>query len=456
MELLQMAMRDRTVIQSGIVIYRRSDVDHHQWYCRLKVPKQNRYKVVSLDTPDMELARDKAVEQYAELLFKVKFDLPIFEKHFGDIADEYIAFQQQRVKAKEITQKRCDTEEGYVENQLKPHLGSTPISQIKEDHWREYPMWRRGSGKGRYNDGMVSDWTIRSEMATFRAIMMFAVKKKYIPEASAMFRARLKLGKPRREAFTLTEYRKLYTFAREWIKKAPNVWSKFSRTMFHNFTLIMTNTGMRPIEARNLRWRDIGEVRRDRNGRPFLPINVRGKDKFRELVAPDVVAGYLENIRKISKATKPDDFVFTTFEGQPAKTLYKGIFDEVMRETGLLLSPTGKPRSIYSYRHTYATFRIMENTDRNDLAEQMGTSPEMLKDYYAHVKPSDTAHRVLQGMPGWEADFKRPEKTDGLKAGRTGRKPGTARARTRRGRSQTAGTRPASRSTRPGGWPRTR
>jgi integrase len=267
---------------------------------------------------------------------------------------------------------------------------------------------------------------------------------------------RRKHRKPRRDAFTLKEYRKLHTFAREWIKKSPNAWSKFSRTMFYNFMLIMTNTGMRPTEAKKLRWRDIGDTRLDRQKRPFLPMNVRGKGKFRELVAPHVVAEYLKRIREISKATKPDDFVFTTFEGKPADTLYKGILDDVLDKSELLLSPTGKPRSTYSFRHTYATFRIMENTERNDLAEQMGTSVEMVKDYYSHVKPSDTAHRVLQGMPGWEPDFKRPETPGGLKADSAGRQTGTARARKRRGRSQTAGTEPASRSTRPGGWPRTR
>lgn len=451
-----MAMLDRTEIQSGIIIYRRSDVVHHDWYCRLKVPKQNRYKYVSLDTPDMKLARDKAVHEYARLLFKVEFSVPIFEHTFGQVAHEYIEFQKQRVKAKEIKQKRCDTEEGYIENQLVPYRGSTPITQIKEDDWREYPLWRRATGKGRYNGGMISDWTIRSEMATFRAIMFFGVQKKHIPEASALFRARLKLGKPRREGFSLKEYRQLHTFARATIQRAPNAWAKFSRTMFYNFMLIMTNTGMRKIEAKNLRWRDIGDVRRDKHGRPFLPMNVHGKDKFRELVAPLVVAEYLERIRAISKATKPDDFVFTTFEGKPADSLYKGILDDVLEKSGLLLSPTGKPRSTYSFRHTYATFRRIEGTDVNDLADQMGTSAEMVKDYYSHVKPSDTAHRVLQGMPGWEADFKQPETSVGLKADGDGQKTGTARAKRRKGQPQTAGKQSASRSTRPGGWTRTR
>ncbi len=451
-----MAMRDRTEIQSGIIIYRRSDVVHHDWYCRLKVPGKNRYKHVSLDTPDMKLARDKAVHEYARLLFKVEFKVPIFEHTFGQVAHEYIEFQKQRVKAKEIKQKRCDTEESYIENQLVPYKGSTPISQIKEDDWREYPMWRRASGKGRYNGGMISDWTIRSEMATFRAIMFFGVQKKHIPEASALFRARLKLGKPKREAFTLKEYRQLHTFARGYIKTSPNAWCKWARTMFYNFMLVMTNTGMRPEEARNLRWRDISDERLDRNGRPYIPMNVRGKDKFRELVAPLVVEDYLQKIREISKAKKPDDFVFTTFKGQRSDSLYKGVLDEVLAKSGLLLSATGKPRSTYSFRHTYATFRIIENTNRSDLADQMGTSEEMIKDYYSHVKPSDTAHRILQGMPGWEPDFKPVEKADGVNAGSDGRKAGKARAKQRKGETQTAGKQSASRSTRPGGWTRTR
>lgn len=325
-------------------------------------------------------------------------------------------------------------------------------------------MWRRAHGKGRYHDGMVSDWTIRSEMATFRAIMFFGVQKKHIPEASALFRAKLKLGKPKREGFPLKEYRQLHTFARGFINKPqegagnkpPNAWCKWARTMFYYFMLIMTNTGMRPEEARNLRWRDIGDERMDRNGRPYIPMNVRGKDKFRELVAPLVVADYLRKIREISKAKKPDDFVFTTFKGGRSESLYSGVLNEVLTQSGLLLSATGKPRSTYSFRHTYATFRIIENTNRSDLADQMGTSEEMIKDYYSHVKPSDTAHRILQGMPGWTPDFKPVEKADGVNAGSDGRKTGKARAKQRKGRTQTAGKQSASRSTRPGGWTRTR
>jgi hypothetical protein len=59
-------------------------------------------------------------------------------------------------------------------------------------------------------------------------------------------------------------------------------------------------------------------------------------------------------------------------------------------------------------------------------------------------------------MPGWTPDFKPVEKADGVNAGSDGRKTGKARAKRRKGQPQTAGKQSASRSTRPGGWTRTR
>jgi integrase len=90
------------------------------------------------------------------------------------------------------------------------------------------------------------------------------------------------------------------------------------RTIVYNFILIMANTGMRTIEARNLRWRDV-DARIDKQGRQFCCLNVRGKNKYRELVAPQSIATYFERIKEISKATGPDDPVFSTARSRSPK-----------------------------------------------------------------------------------------------------------------------------------------
>ena len=39
------------------------DVEHRMWYCRMKMPKADRYKTVSLKTTDIDVARDRAFHQ---------------------------------------------------------------------------------------------------------------------------------------------------------------------------------------------------------------------------------------------------------------------------------------------------------------------------------------------------------------------------------------------------------
>jgi integrase len=165
--------------------------------------------------------------------------------------------------------------------------------------------------------------------------------------------------------------------------------------------LIMTNTGMRTMEARNLRWRDIDE-RSDSHGRSFVVINVRAKGKFRELVASQNVADYLARIREVSKATGHDDFVFTTFKGKHCVSLYLSVIRDFLVESKLLTSSSGSERSAYCFRHTYATFRLMEGIDVYFLAKQMGTSVQMIEKHYGHITPSKNAGLILQGIPGWK------------------------------------------------------
>jgi integrase len=299
------------------------------------------------------------------------------------------------------------------------------ITQLGEDRWKAFPAWRQKNGKGR-SGGRVSDGTIRDEMATFRSIMGFAASKKYARD-SQVFEGKLPLSKARREEFTLDEYRKLHSFARSWIKQARNDLGTWYRTMAYNFMLIMTNTGMRPSEAKNLRWRDVG-TQTDRQDRPFVSLSVRGKGKFRTLVAPESVATYLDRIRETADQmaekraaeqqaapspssasvpprqsfTEPDDFVFITDEGKPARTLYYSLIERLLIESKLQQASSGSRRSTYCFRHTYATFRLMEGTDVYMLAKQMGTSVKMIEDHYGHVTPVKNAARILQGLPGWE------------------------------------------------------
>jgi integrase len=391
-------LEDTQELKPGLIIFRRADVKHQRWYCRIKVPDSDRYKTVSLKTADIDAARERAFDQEVDVRFRIKHDAPIFNRPFSQIAQDWADFQKERVEGGQITRHRWEVVDSIIRSQLNPYVGSIQINLIGQERCERYPLWRQTNGKGR--NGRVSDASIRTEMSVFRSIMKYAASKKYIADGQIP-KGKLLLAKVRREEFTPEEYRKLHTFARGWIKQARRSAHQWSRTVAYNFILIMCNTGMRPPEAKNLRWRDVA-IRTDDQKRKFVVLHVRGKDKFRNLVAAGNVAEYLERIRTISKATGDNDFVFTASNGKRSAGLYRRLIESLLKESGLLLSSAGTRRSTYCFRHTYATFRLSEGVDVYFLSKQMGTSVQMIEDHYGHVNPVKNAERILQGLPGWE------------------------------------------------------
>lgn len=426
---------DARELKTGLIIFRRSDVKHRNWYCRIKLPQADRYKTVCLKTSDVDAAKERAFDEDADLRFRIKHDVPIFNRPFSGVAKDFLAQQKERAEVGEITHHRWATMDSIIHSQLNRYVGAIQINQLGQDRWTGYPIWRRKDaikrrkdeddrqaleaescgkalvkvraeapkdrrGQRRTPSGEVSDATIRTEMSIFRSVMAYAAGRKFINE-SQVFSGRLPLAKVRREEFTPEEYRHLHTFARKWVKQASTARSKWYRTVAYNFVLIMCNTGMRPPEAKNLRWRDVA-IRKDGQGRTLVILHVRGKDKFRDLVAAGNVADYLERVRAVSLGTELDDFVFTNEKGTPASSLYESLIEGLLEKSELRVSSSGKLRSTYCFRHTYATFRLTEGVDVYFLAKQMGTSVKMIEDHYGHITPVKNAERILQGLPGWE------------------------------------------------------
>lgn len=79
---------DKEEVKRGVIIFRRSDVKHRDWYCRVKLPKVDRYKIVSLKTPDVALARHLAAEQEIRVRVRIESDIPMFNHPFRVVAKE--------------------------------------------------------------------------------------------------------------------------------------------------------------------------------------------------------------------------------------------------------------------------------------------------------------------------------------------------------------------------------
>jgi integrase len=257
------------------------------------------------------VARERAFDQDADVRFRLKHDVPVFNHPFREVGREYLLTQEARAKRGEISAARPKKIRAIIEGTLDKYVGSTQVHLIGDELWGGYPAWRRENGAGRnrrngvreVSDQMaqafadqeaerrtktqhslgirvlkpiqlkpseertvpfISDSTIRFEMSIFGAVMNYAIKKRYVP-ASQRFDERPKLKAMRRDEFTLEEYRKLHTVGRKWIAEADKPSSIWYRTVTYNMILIACNTGMRPAEMKNLRWRDIMPAK-DRTG----------------------------------------------------------------------------------------------------------------------------------------------------------------------------------------------
>ena len=72
----------------------------------------------------------------------------------------------------------------------------------------------------------------------------------------------------------------------------------------------------------------------------------------------------------------------------------EGIFRKLMRDSGLAKDGAGKTRTLYSLRHTYATFALAEGVDIHTLARQMGTSVAMIERHYSKLTPMMSAEKL--------------------------------------------------------------
>jgi integrase len=118
---------DKSELKPGLVLFRRGDVDHRMWYCRMKIPKADRYKTVSLKTTDINVARERAFDQDADIRFRLKHDVPVFNHPFREVGRGYLLTQEARAKRGEVSAARPKKVRAIIEGALDRYVGSTQV-----------------------------------------------------------------------------------------------------------------------------------------------------------------------------------------------------------------------------------------------------------------------------------------------------------------------------------------
>lgn len=353
------------------------------WQCSTYLAGKNRR--VSTKQSSLSLAKEFAEDWYLELRGKSGRGEIKNEKTFKQAAERF-EVEYEVMTNGERNPKYVKDHSARLKNYLLPHFGSMGLSEITAGAVQEYRLKRmRPEGDAK----PPSRSTLHHEVVTLRQVLKTALRHGWInglPDLSMPYRTSNKVV--HRAWFTPDEYKKLYEATRQNIREAKQqrrdtgkagldqrIW--FAEQL-HDKILFMANTGIRPDEANWLEYRDVEIVQDDATGETILEIEVRGKRGV----------GYCKST---TGAVRPFERMVERNQPEPTDRLFpvdhKRQFNRILDKLGLKFDRDGNRRTLYSLRHSYISFRLLEGADIYQIAKNCRTSVEMIEKHYAaHLK----------------------------------------------------------------------
>ncbi|EDM72513.1 phage integrase family protein [Roseobacter sp. AzwK-3b] len=376
------------LLDGEVKVYKRGN--SKRWQATFKIDQH--WVRISTGKTDLEEAKTVARDQYLEYRFRAKHDLPVVTKRFEDVAKLAIADMQRQLDA-EAGRKVYKDYIKALNLYFIPFFGKTFITNIDHEKIQDFNRWRVQQ-LGREPKAS----TLNTHNSAMNRVFDEAVARGFIAQGKVPILSNKGEGAERRPDFSRDEYRTLIRKLPHWIDKGKGGKSRDMRYLLRDYVLILANTGMRHgTEAQNLRWKHVTIF--EDGGLEYVEFYLHGKTKPHEAIGRAGTIGYLKRIHARTDAIKDIDFydmlkqkldlpVFCLPDGTVTEHL-RQTFKAFLKDADLLKCPkTGKDRTLYSLRHTYATFALVnDGMDIHALAKQMGTSIGMIERHYSHLEP---------------------------------------------------------------------
>jgi integrase len=213
-----------------------------------------------------------------------------------------------------------------------------------------------------------------------RAIVKWAAEQGFRgnkPPITVTFTPKKKRVRP---AFEIPEYRRLWRTMYKRIKDAKDKRTRRSRELLRDYVLVLANSGMRIGEANNLGTRDVIPFRDDK-GRTNYRFIVRGKTGERDVILRSAVARRVDKLLAKRRREDRNNFLFLMPDGSKVITLIDQL-NAALKQAGILKNGFGEKYSLYSLRHFYAVTALRNGIGVFEVARNMGTSVQMIQQYY--------------------------------------------------------------------------
>jgi len=361
------------------------------WYARLTLPSGKRL-IKTTKTDDLEAAKEIALRLYYEVDARIQNKLPATTRKFKDVAHH--AIHRMEAELEQGVGKQAYKDYIQVLNKwLIPYFGGTDIAKLDLAAVTAFDAWRTEQ-----NGKVPAQSTINNHNAALNRVLDEAELNGWIVKSLRPTLLNKGVKTESRGSFTVEEYRTIYTALRGYHKQTTNEKSAATRETLRNYVLFLANTGVRHgTEALGLCWRNIEWYERD--GERYLAINVDGKTNKRTAIARDRVVDFLWRQAQLNSRISVEDFdalmgakldepVFTTRLGAVATVpnlnrAFNALLDELHLKTGA----DGRTRTLYSWRHFYATQDLERGVSTHALSRQLGNSTEMIDRHYSKYSP---------------------------------------------------------------------
>ena len=354
-----------------------------QWQVRFKLAN-NKWHSTTTNTDDIEQAKINAIAIIETVKIKTDAGLAITTKTFKQIALDEIANMTRALNNN--TGRRCYRDYIFAINKyLIPFFGEYEVEKITVEMLGDFESWRIAMmGK------IPVASTKRNHASAYIRVINLARERGCVAHNRAVPLLDSKgIRSQPRPAFSKEEIIELISYTETWVKSSYTERTRLMRTLCVAYIEFLVNTGVRHgTEALRLRWKHlqwhwIGNKK-------YLRIWVSGKTGPRYLIAKHEVIKVFERLMRWHKLDKaifclPDNTQISNMEN---------IFRNLMVRSSMRKDSGGLNRTLYSLRHTYATFALASGIDIHTLAKQLGTSVNMIERHYSKMTATMAAERL--------------------------------------------------------------
>jgi integrase len=384
-----------SVLDGEVVLFKRPHSQY--WQSRFKL-ENGQWHHASTGSDQIAEATTRSIAIYETVKAKISNGLPVTRRTFRRIAEDELA---SLANLKNISNQTRNDYIYIITNYLIPFFGRHQVDEITEEMVADFSSWRI-SKMGRVP---MKD-TQRYHSTTYNRIINRARASGFIGQHQEIPGLLIdgEKGKPR-PGFSRQEIDHLIDFMEYWDEYKRYGRTERSRKMqilcrcyveFLLYTGARPGTETMPLKWKDLQWHLIGK-------RKYLRVWVSGKTGPRYLIAKDDLWPSLTRLMKWQGlpyksldqllAANVNKLIFAMPEGDQPYGL-EGVFERLMKDSELLKDHTGQRRTLYSLRHTYATFALADGVDIHTVARQMGTSVLMLEKHYSKLTPMLSAEKL--------------------------------------------------------------